>query len=112
MAQWLFDHHVYPQIDAQFIENIAFLAPMHDVGKIGTPDAILHKTGRLEAGEWDIMREHTINGGFILSSYPNPMATQIAISHHEWWDGTGYPYKLNGDTIPLPARIVAVADVL
>lgn len=57
------------------------------------------------------MREHTKNGAYILSTYPAPMAGQIALFHHEWWDGTGYPYKLSADMIPLAARIVALADV-
>ncbi len=84
---------------------------MHDVGKIGTPDSILQKQGPLDDYEWSIMREHTINGAFFLSIYPVPMAKEIALSHHERWDGTGYPYRLEGEMIPLSARIVAIADV-
>jgi putative two-component system response regulator len=102
---------VYKRIDADYIDNISFLAAMHDVGKIGTPDAILNKAGKLSDWEWTVMREHTINGGFILSSYPNPMAKDIALCHHERWDGCGYPYKLEGEMIPLSARIVTIADV-
>ena len=94
-----------------FIDNITLFAAMHDVGKIGTPDSILLKAGKLTTMEWDIMKEHTINGAFILSGFPVPMAKEIALSHHEWWDGSGYPYKLSGEMIPLPARIVAIADV-
>jgi putative two-component system response regulator len=101
----------YPNIDADFIENIGFLASMHDVGKIGTPDDILNKEGPLSDWEWTVMREHTKNGAFILSTYPNPMAKEIALSHHERWDGTGYPFQLEGEMIPLAARIVSVADV-
>ncbi len=101
----------WPDIDVDFIESIGFLAAMHDVGKIGTPDDILNKKGPLDEFEWNIMKEHTINGAFILSSYPNPMAKQVAQSHHEWWNGTGYPYNLVGDMIPLSARIVSIADV-
>ena len=101
----------YNRIDADFIDNIGFLASMHDVGKIGTPDDILNKEGPLSDWEWQIMREHTKNGAFILSTYPNPMAKEIALSHHEHWDGGGYPYQLSGDMIPLAARIVAIADV-
>jgi putative two-component system response regulator len=101
----------YDVVDADFIDNIGFLAAMHDVGKIGTPDDILNKEGPLSEFEWSVMKEHTINGAFILSTYPNPMAREIAISHHEKWNGSGYPYQLSGDTIPLSARIVAIADV-
>jgi putative two-component system response regulator len=101
----------YSRIDADYIDNISFLASMHDVGKIGTPDDILNKEGPLSDWEWSIMREHTINGGFILSTYPNPMAKDIALCHHERWDGSGYPYKLEEEMIPLAARIVTIADV-
>jgi putative two-component system response regulator len=101
----------YNRIDADFIDNIGFLASMHDVGKIGTPDDILNKEGPLSDWEWSVMREHTKNGAFILSTYPNPMAKEIALSHHERWDGTGYPYQLSGEMIPLAARIVSIADV-
>ena len=101
----------YNRIDADFIDNIGFLASMHDVGKIGTPDDILNKEGPLSDWEWSVMREHTKNGAFILSTYPNPMAKEIALSHHERWDGSGYPYQLSGEMIPLAARIVTIADV-
>ncbi len=111
LARELYRLGVWPDVDIDFIENIGFLAAMHDVGKIGTPDDILNKKGPLDEFEWNIMKEHTINGAFILSSYPNTMAKQIAQSHHEWWNGSGYPYNLVGDMIPLPARIVSLADV-
>jgi putative two-component system response regulator len=101
----------YNRIDADFIDNVGFLASMHDVGKIGTPDDILNKEGPLSDWEWTVMREHTKNGAFILSTYPNPMAKEIALSHHERWDGGGYPYQLSGEMIPLAARIVMIADV-
>jgi len=101
----------YKRIDADFIDNIGFLAAMHDVGKIGTPDDILNKEGPLSDWEWAVMREHTKNGAFILSTYPNPMAKEIALSHHEKWNGTGYPFQLEGEMIPLAARIVMIADV-
>jgi putative two-component system response regulator len=101
----------YERVDADFIDSIGFLACMHDVGKIGTPDDILNKAGPLSDWEWSVMQEHTKNGAFILSTYPNPMAKEIALSHHEKWNGTGYPFQLEGDMIPLAARIVAIADV-
>jgi putative two-component system response regulator len=111
LAQAMYGDERWPEIDFDFVEHIGFLAAMHDVGKIGTPDDILNKQGSLNEFEWNIMKEHTINGAFILSSYPDPMAKQIAQSHHERYDGSGYPYHLVGDMIPLPARIVAIADV-
>ena len=101
----------YSVIDPQYVQDIADLGAMHDVGKIGTSDDILNKAGPLTEWEWDQMKHHTINGGFLLSTYPNPMARRIALSHHERWDGGGYPYGLSGSTIPLAARIVAIADV-
>jgi putative two-component system response regulator len=101
----------YERVDADFIDSIGLLACMHDVGKIGTPDDILNKAAPLSDWEWSVMKEHTKNGAFILSTYPNPMAKEIALSHHEKWNGTGYPFQLEGDMIPLSARIVAIADV-
>ncbi|HPD80484.1 MAG TPA: HD-GYP domain-containing protein [Spirochaetia bacterium] len=111
LAKALYDENLDILVDVDFVDNIGFLAAMHDVGKIGTPDDILNKKGSLTDFEWKIMKEHTINGAFILSAYPNPMAKEIAQSHHERWDGTGYPYNLEKDMIPLSARIVAIADV-
>jgi putative two-component system response regulator len=111
LAQELYNKQGYERIDADFIDNIGFLASMHDVGKIGTPDDILNKEGPLSDWEWTVMQEHTKNGAFILSTYPNPMAKEIALSHHERWNGSGYPFKLEGDMIPLAARIVSIADV-
>lgn len=101
----------YPEINEDYVEDIGFLAAMHDVGKIGTPDDILNKSGPLETWEREVMNEHTKNGAYILSTYPNPMARQIALSHHEKWDGTGYPFGMANQMIPLCARIVALADV-
>ena len=99
------------EVDRQFIDSISLVAALHDVGKIGTPDDILNKAGALESWEWDVMKQHTTNGAYILSTYPNPMAREIALRHHERWDGTGYPHALSEELIPLSARIVAVADV-
>jgi PAS domain S-box-containing protein/putative nucleotidyltransferase with HDIG domain len=89
-------------------------APLHDIGKVGTPDAILLKPGRLTPQEREIMERHTVIGADILTGSASPvlqMAEQIALSHHERWDGHGYPNNLAADTIPLVGRIVAVADV-
>jgi putative two-component system response regulator len=111
-AQELYNRGDYDSIiDADFIDNIGFLASMHDVGKIGTPDDILNKEGPLSDWEWGVMQEHTKNGAFILSTYPHPMAKEIALSHHEKWNGQGYPFQLEGEMIPLAARIVSIADV-
>ena len=102
-------------VDNDFIENIGLLAAFHDVGKIGTPESILLKNGKLNDDEWAVMKKHPANGALILDSHPVSMAKRIARSHHERWDGTGYPYSLEGDDpkwgIPLSARIVAIADV-
>lgn len=111
IALELFDKKGYEEIDRDFIDDIGFLAAMHDVGKIGTPDDVLNKEGPLADWEWTIMKEHTKNGAYILSTYPNPMAREIALYHHERWNGSGYPYNLEGSMIPLAARIVTIADV-
>ena len=119
-----------------FAEMIFLTSPLHDIGKIGIPDGILLQPRKLTPQEWNIMRRHCTIGADILrqdakvwspmgsvssvdsteeSDGPrNPfleMASTIALVHHEWWDGTGYPQQLSGEGIPLEARIVAVADV-
>jgi putative two-component system response regulator len=89
-------------------------SPMHDVGKIGIPDAILLKPGKLDAGEWETMKSHTTIGAQILSGSQSEllaMAREIALTHHERWDGSGYPSQLAGEAIPFPGRVVAIADV-
>lgn len=94
------------------VEEIGFFSMVHDVGKIHVPDHILKKPGPLTDDEWAVMRQHTIYGERILVDRPvYRIARQITRSHHERWDGRGYPDGLKGDAIPLPARIVAVADV-
>jgi putative two-component system response regulator len=93
---------------------IGQVAPLHDLGKIAVPDAILHKPGALTATERQIMERHTRIGALLLSGSRHPLlqeAERIALSHHEWWNGEGYPQGLEGREIPLSARIVAVADV-
>ena len=95
-------------------EQMLLAAPMHDTGKIGTPDAILKKPAKLTDEEWVIMREHTTVGHKILSVSEAPifkLAAEIALSHHEKWTGGGYPRNLKGEDIPEAARIVAIADV-
>lgn len=96
------------------IELVAAAAPLHDIGKIGIPDRILLKPGRLTVEEFAQMKLHTVIGGQILGRSQFPvmqLARQIALSHHERWDGTGYPQGLAGESIPLAARITAIADV-
>ena len=110
LAVSLYGDPRYEQVNRDFIKDISFLAGMHDVGKIGTPDDILNKPGSLNDWELEIMKEHTKNGAFILSTYPNPMAKEIALYHHEHWNGSGYPYGWMHEMIPLSARIVAIAD--
>jgi putative two-component system response regulator len=95
-------------------ELIKLAAPMHDTGKIGIPDAILKKPGPLDASEWDIMKTHTQIGYEILSKSDAPvfkLAAEIALRHHERWDGSGYPDGLVGEAIPESARITALVDV-
>ena len=111
LAEQLKGKEGFEEVDDTFIEDIGFLAAMHDVGKIGTPDDILNKAGPLDDWEREIMNEHTKNGAYILSTYPKPMAVDIARSHHEKWDGSGYPYGIFAEMIPLCARIVCIADV-
>jgi putative two-component system response regulator len=94
--------------------DLLHAAPMHDVGKIGIPDAILRKPGALTAEEWTVMRQHAEIGAKIIGKHASGMlrmAASIALSHHEKWDGSGYPNGLAKDDIPHAARIVAIADV-
>lgn len=96
------------------VTRLELAAPMHDTGKIGVPDAILKAKRPLEANEWDVMKSHTFMGAEILGVSQLPvfkMAADIALCHHEKWDGSGYPQGLKGEDIPQSARIVAVADV-
>ncbi len=89
-------------------------APLHDVGKIGIPDAVLRNPNALTTDEWDVMRKHTTIGARILSggrSHVVHLAEEIALNHHEQWDGEGYPRGLSGEAIPMSGRLVMVADV-
>jgi putative two-component system response regulator len=95
-------------------DDLLHAAPMHDVGKIGIPDRILQKPGPLDADEWKIMQSHAIIGAEIIGEHDRgvlALARQIALTHHEKWDGSGYPNGLAGEDIPLVGRICAIADV-
>ena len=96
------------------VEMLEQAAPMHDAGKIGIPDVVLKKPSRLDAEEWKIMKTHSALGHRILSKSDTPLfklAADIALYHHEKWDGSGYPEGLVGPDIPQSARIVAIVDV-
>lgn len=100
--------------DDERIEHLRVGAPMHDVGKIGIPDNILRKPGRLSPEEYRVIRQHPRIGAGILGGSKIPLlqtAADIALYHHEKWDGSGYPEGLSGETIPEAARVVAIADV-
>lgn len=100
-------------LEKRFAETIYYAAPMHDIGKVGVPDKILLKKGPLDQEEWKIMQRHTSMGAKILEGSDSEfirMARDIAQSHHERWDGTGYPHQLKGKEIPLSARIMNIAD--
>ncbi len=101
-------------LNKQTVENLLYTAPMHDAGKIGIPDHILLKPGKLNDKEWEIMKQHTIIGAQILAGSDAKfikLAQTIALTHHEKWDGSGYPKGLKGSKIPLVGRIAAIADV-
>lgn len=96
------------------VSRIRHAAPMHDVGKLGVPDRILLKPGKLDEDEWKIMRSHASVGARILAGSSSPviqMGERIALSHHEKWDGSGYPQGISGERIPCEGRICAVVDV-
>lgn len=105
-------------IDSKFVETLYYASPLHDIGKVGIPDHILLKPGGLTDGEFDVMKTHTLVGGDTLRAANDEatgngfleMGCEIAYYHHEKWNGKGYPYGLEGDAIPLVARIVALGD--
>ena len=103
-------------LSADEVDLILHASPMHDVGKIGIPDAILLKPGKLDNSEWEIMKQHSIIGARILRGSSSELVLFeageiIALAHHEKWNGTGYPKGLSGEDIPLYGRICAIADI-
>ncbi|MFD2165224.1 HD-GYP domain-containing protein [Thalassotalea euphylliae] len=101
-------------VDDEWAELLFNAAPMHDIGKIGIPDRVLLKPGKLDEEEWDIMQKHVEYGADILGCDDSELlrlAREVALGHHEKWNGKGYPKGLKGEEIPLSARIVAIADV-
>lgn len=119
LAHHLHQQSIYSdQIDEAFIDLLFKSAPLHDIGKVGVPDAILLKPGKLNAEEWEEMKKHAEYGRDAMDNAEKEYGTSsflsiakdIAYSHHERWDGNGYPQGLSGDAIPLSARIMAVAD--
>lgn len=119
LAEQLRDGSPYAaQISTEFVECIQHAAPLHDIGKVAIPDSILLKSGRLTPAEFEVMKTHTIIGAENMQSVYNRysgntfigMGIEIALYHHERWDGTGYPDGISGRNIPLSARIVALAD--
>lgn len=120
ITQQLYDDKKFPDtINQKFLRDIVTAAPLHDVGKINVSDAILNKPGKLTDEEFNIMKSHAATGRKILkdavkvtekSSFLD-IAIDMAGSHHEWWNGKGYPDGISGESIPLCARIMAIADV-
>ena len=103
------------KLETATTELIRRAAPLHDIGKVGIPDSILLKAGPLTGEEFELMKMHTVIGSRMLSKGRSELvrfSQRIARSHHEWWDGSGYPDRVSGQSIPLEARIVAVADFL
>lgn len=121
LAQGLRNHHLHTsELDDKTINALAESAPLHDIGKVGIPDNILLKPGKLTPEEWEIMKTHAILGSKAIEQAEKDarkpveflaIAKQIAHWHHEKWDGSGYPDGLAGTAIPLPARLMALADV-
>jgi putative two-component system response regulator len=101
-------------MDNMWCENIFYASPMYDLGKLAIPDKILLKPGKFTNEEWEIMKSRTTHGYRMINNNKSPylqMGAEIALSHHEYWEGSGYPYGLVGEKIPLPARLMMICDV-
>lgn len=101
-------------LPSEQVTLLEYASPMHDIGKIGIPDDVLHCPGPLSREQYELMKQHTTIGHNLLRGYDEPLlkaSAEIALTHHERWDGSGYPYGLSGENVPLFGRIVAVVDV-
>ncbi|SEG67905.1 HD domain-containing phosphohydrolase [Marinobacterium lutimaris] len=102
-------------LDEHFVQLIKYATPMHDIGKIAIPESILHKPGKLDEQEWEVMKTHAQVGFDLLYNSKRALpqvGARIALYHHEKWDGSGYPAGLKGEDIPIEGRIMAIADVI
>ncbi len=119
LAERLAGRPGYQEVTYEFIETIVRAAALHDVGKVGIPDSILLKPGKLTKAEFEIMKTHTLVGAELLDGLRKnfgdfsmiSMGIDVTMGHHEWWDGTGYPFGQSGREIPLAARILGICDV-
>lgn len=119
LADQLYGRPGYPEITQSFIDTIARAAALHDVGKVGIPDSILLKPGKLTGPEFEVMKSHTNMGAELLEGLMRDygeysmiaLGAEMALSHHEWWNGEGYPNRISGREIPLSGRILAICDV-
>lgn len=120
IARQLQEDGVYPDLlTDKYIDDMLIAAPLHDIGKVSIPDAVLNKPGRLDENEFRMMKAHSMNGAVIIDRVENAVgdiaylviAKEMAEYHHEWWNGKGYPNGISGEDIPICARILAVADV-
>lgn len=120
LGEYLLEHGLYQdEMSSEFVRLLYLTTPLHDIGKVAIPDCVLLKQGRLSDSEFEIMKLHTLHGAATLEAalkeYPGTpflvMAREIVLSHHERWDGTGYPNRLRGEAIPLSGRIMSIADV-
>jgi len=113
ISLWIGESIVF---DETFNKQVYYAALLHDVGKIKVPYGILHKTNKLSSADWSIIRKHSQYGAELLNEYPSESITSDLINsvyyHHEHYNGNGYPNGLRGDDIPLPARVISVADAL